>query len=355
MGLKEDILRIQEVASEVMEIREAAWDGKILQLQGRFSPMLPFPVHTLRETLAPLGYPYRLQRDGDGIILRVWEGKKAFRRPPWLLNLFLFLGTLLTTLYAGSLQEGGNPFRHLHHLRRGIPFSFTLMAILGIHELGHYFVSRRRHIRVTLPYFIPAPSILGTFGAFIKMKSPVPDKRTLLDIGVAGPLAGFAVALPALIVGLGLSRVAPSVKAEGLSLGSSLLLNLLSYLIVGPIPPRCDLILHPVAFAGWIGTLVTALNLLPLGQLDGGHVAYALLGKKQHWVARLVFMAIILLGFLWQGWLLWALLSLLMGIRHPAPLDDWTPLDGPRKALGLFAFLVFVLCFIPAPFQIRLP
>jgi membrane-associated protease RseP (regulator of RpoE activity) len=355
MGLKEDILRVQEAASEVMEIQEAAWDGKTLRLVGRFSPLLPFPAYTLREALAPLGYPYHLQPDGEGMIVRVWEDKKGWRKPPWLLNLFLFLATLLSTLCAGSLQEGGNPFRHFHHLHRGIPFSFTLMAILGIHELGHYFVSRRRNIRVTLPYFIPAPSILGTFGAFIKMKSPVPDKRTLLDIGVAGPLAGFAVALPALIVGLGLSRIVPSVKVEGIALGSSLLLHLLSYLVMGPIPPHYELILHPIAFAGWIGTLVTALNLLPLGQLDGGHVAYALLGKKQHWVARLVFLAIILLGFKWQGWLLWALLSLLMGIRHPAPLDDWTPLDVRRKALGLLALLVFVLCFIPAPFQIRMP
>jgi membrane-associated protease RseP (regulator of RpoE activity) len=229
------------------------------------------------------------------------------------------------------------------------------MAILGVHEFGHYFVSSRRHIRVTLPYFIPAPSILGTFGAFIKMKSPVPDKRTLLDIGVAGPLAGFAVALPALIAGLQLSQLAPATKVEGLNLGSSLLLNLLSHLFVGPIPPNYDLILHPVAFAGWIGTLVTALNLLPLGQLDGGHVAYALLGKKQHLVARLVFFALLLMGFLWQGWLFWALLSLLLGIRHPALLDDWSPLDSRRKALGLFAFLIFILCFIPVPFEVRMP
>jgi len=353
--LKEDVFSLQEAISEVMDIEESAWEGESLRVVGRFYPFLLQPALAVREKLAPFGYPYHLQRSGERVILRLWEEGRIKERPTWLLNLLLFLLTLITTLYAGALQEGGNPFRHLLDLGRGIPFSFTLMAILGIHELGHYFASSRRHIRVTLPYFIPAPSILGTFGAFIKMKSPVPDKRTLLDIGVAGPLSGFAVALPALMVGLMLSRVAPAAKVEGLNLGSSLLLNLLSHLVVGPIPPHHDLILHPVAFAGWIGTLVTALNLLPLGQLDGGHVAYALLGRKQHLVARFTFFALILMGLLWQGWLFWALLTLFMGIRHPALLDDWTPLDNRRKSLGLLAFLIFILCFIPIPFEVRVP
>jgi membrane-associated protease RseP (regulator of RpoE activity) len=351
--LKDDLLPLQQAVSQLMEIEESSWGEGFVELSGRFHAFLPQPLLVLRDRLAPFGYPYHLRRNGDRVILRLWEEKGTKESPAWLLNLFLFLLTLISTLYAGSLQEGGNPFRHLADLLRGIPFSFTLMAILAIHELGHYFVSRRRHIRVTLPYFIPAPSILGTFGAFIKMKSPVPDKRTLLDIGVAGPLAGFAIALPALIIGLFLSRVTPSTHAGGIILGDSVLLKLLSFLIVGPIPADYDLFLHPVAFAGWIGTLVTALNLLPLGQLDGGHVAYALLGKRQHWLARIVFFALIILGFFWQGWLFWALLILIMGMRHPAPLDDWTPLDGRRKALGLLAFLILAMCFIPVPFQFR--
>ena len=338
-----------------MEIEESSWGEGFVELVGRFHPFLSQPLLLLQERLNPFGHPYQLRRNGNRVILRLWEERKTRERPAWLLNLLLFFLTLLSTLIAGSLQEGGNPLHHLHELRRGIPFSFTLMAILGVHELGHYFVSRRRHIRVTLPYFIPAPSILGTFGAFIKMKSPVPDKRTLLDIGVAGPLAGFVVALPALITGLFLSSITPSTQTESLILGDSLLLKLLSFLIVGPIPANHDLILHPVAFAGWIGTLVTALNLLPLGQLDGGHVAYALLGKRQHWLARIIFFALIILGFFWQGWLIWAVLILIMGMRHPAPLDDWTPLDGRRKALGLLALVIFVVCFIPVPFQFRGP
>ena len=351
--LKDDLLPLQQAVSQVMEIEESSWGEGFVELGGRFYPFLPQPLPALRDRLAPFNYPYHLRRNEDRVILRLWEEKKVRGRPDWLLNLLLFFLTLLSTLYAGSLQEGGNPFRHIQNLGRGVPFSFTLMAILGVHELGHYFVSRRRNIRVTLPYFIPAPSILGTFGAFIKMKSPVPDKRTLLDIGVAGPLAGFAIALPALIIGLFLSSITPSAQAEGLALGDSLLLKLLSFLIRGSIPDNYDLLLHPVAFAGWIGTLVTALNLLPLGQLDGGHVAYALLGKKQHWLARIIFLALVILGFFWQGWLFWALLILFMGMRHPAPLDDWTPLDGRRKALGLLAFLIFVVCFIPVPLQFR--
>ena len=354
-ALKDDLLPLQQAVSQVMEIEESSWGEGFVELAGRFYPFLPRPLLVLRDRLTPFSYPYHLRRDGDRVILRLWEERRTRERPAWLLNLFLFILTLISTLCAGSLQEGGNPFRHLHDLRRGIPFSFTLMAILGVHELGHYFVSRRRHIRVTLPYFIPAPSILGTFGAFIKMKSPVPDKRTLLDIGVAGPLAGFVVALPALITGLFLSRITPSTQAEGLALGDSLLLKLLSFLIKGSIPANYDLLLHPVAFAGWIGTLVTALNLLPLGQLDGGHVAYALLGKRQHWLARVIFLGLMILGFFWQGWLFWALLILIMGMRHPAPLDDWTPLDGRRKALGLLTFLILVVCFIPVPFQFRGP
>jgi membrane-associated protease RseP (regulator of RpoE activity) len=354
-ALQDDLLLLHGAISQAMHIEESTRGEGFLETVGRFHPFLAQPVPALRERLSPFGYPYHLRRDGDRVILRLWEERRRKGRPSWLLNLLLFLLTLLSTLYAGSLQEGGDPFRRLSDLPRGIPFSFTLMAILGVHELGHYFASRRRHIRVTLPYFIPAPSILGTFGAFIKMKSPVPDKRTLLDIGVAGPLAGFAVALPALATGLLLSHVTPSNQAEGLILGSSLLLKLLSFLIVGPIPADHDLLLHPVAFAGWIGTLVTALNLLPLGQLDGGHVAYALLGRRQHGVARILFFALLILGFLWQGWLIWALLALVMGMRHPPPQDDWTPLDKKRKALALLAFLILVVCFIPVPFQFRQP
>jgi membrane-associated protease RseP (regulator of RpoE activity) len=354
-GLPGDLFAIEQALSRVLEIVDWREDPNSLYVVGRFHPFILRPFTRLQETLDPFGYDYHVQRNGDWIVLRLWEEKEKGKSHPWALHLFLFLLTVLSTLYAGALQEGADPFRHPSQLLRGIPFSFTLMTILTIHEFGHYYASSRRHIQVTLPYFIPAPSLLGTFGAFIRMKSPISDRRTLLEVGVAGPLFGFAVALPALAAGLALSRVSPPTGSPGLNLGSSLLLLLLSRLIIGPLPPDWDLVLHPMAFAGWIGTLITALNLLPIGQLDGGHVAYALWGRKQHLIARWTFFALILMGFFWQGWLFWAFLSLLLGLRHPPLLDDWTPLDPPRRAVGLLAFLIFILCFIPVPFQLRSP
>jgi membrane-associated protease RseP (regulator of RpoE activity) len=226
------------------------------------------------------------------------------------------------------------------------------MGILLAHELGHYLIARKHGLDVTLPYFIPAPSLIGTFGAFIRMRSPVRDRRMLLDVGAAGPLVGIAVSIPFLILGFRLSEVKLIEGQAGMSLGSSLLLSLLSWLVVGPIPNGYDIVIHPVGFAGWIGLLVTSLNLLPIGQLDGGHVAYALLGERQNKISRYVFLAILALGiFGWQGWLLWSLLLFIMGFRHPRPLEWWVPLDRKRKVIGWVAVAVFILTFIPVPFS----
>jgi len=245
-----------------------------------------------------------------------------------------------------------NPLKNPAEILKGIPFSFTLMGILLAHELGHYLIARKHGLDVTLPYFIPAPSIIGTFGAFIKMRSPVRDRRMLLDVGAAGPLVGVAVSIPFLILGFRLSEVKLIEGQVGMSLGSSLLLSLLSWLVVGPIPNGYDIVIHPVGFAGWIGLLVTSLNLLPIGQLDGGHVAYALLGERQNKISRYVFLAILALGiFGWQGWLLWSLLLFIMGFRHPPPLDWRVPLDRKRKIIGWLTVAVFVLTFIPVPFS----
>jgi membrane-associated protease RseP (regulator of RpoE activity) len=257
-----------------------------------------------------------------------------------------------TTIVAGALQEGVNPLKNPGEILKGIPFSFTLMGILLAHELGHYLIARKHGLDVTLPYFIPAPSIIGTFGAFIKMRSPVRDRRMLLDVGAAGPLVGVAVSIPFIILGFRLSEVKLIEGQVGMSLGSSLLLSLISWLVVGPIPEGYDIVIHPVGFAGWIGLLVTSLNLLPIGQLDGGHVAYALLGERQNKISRYVFLAILALGiFGWQGWLLWGLLLFIMGFRHPTPLEWWVPLDRKRQVIGWVAVAVFVLTFIPVPFS----
>ena len=268
------------------------------------------------------------------------------------LHILLFLLTLFTTLIAGTLQEGVNPLEDPGKIYKGIPFSFALMAILLAHELGHYWIARRHGMNVTLPYFIPAPSFIGTFGAFIKMRSPARDRNVLLDVGAAGPLVGVAFAIPFLILGLKLSEVRVIQGQMGTRLGSSLILHLTSWALFGSLPDGTDIIIHPVGFAGWIGLLVTSLNLLPVGQLDGGHIAYALLGEKQNIVSKIVFGGLLVLGvFGWPGWLLWALLLFLMGFRHPPPLDSWVPLDRRRKIIGWLAVVVFALTFIPIPFS----
>jgi membrane-associated protease RseP (regulator of RpoE activity) len=267
------------------------------------------------------------------------------------LHIFLFVVTLFTTLIAGALQQGVNVLDDPLLLWRGIPFSFSLIIILGTHELGHYLMSRRHHVDVTLPYFIPAPSFIGTFGAVIKMKSPLYDRRTLLDIGVAGPFAGLAVAVPVLAVGLSLSEIVPYSAEGGIRLGTCLLFSFMNWLINGPIPDNAGLMLHPVAFSGWIGLLVTALNLLPVGQLDGGHVAYAAFGRRQRVIARICMSLLLIFGvFGWAGWLVWFVLLLFIGIDHPPVTYDWIHLDKKRQVAGWIAIVVFIATFMPSPF-----
>jgi len=276
-----------------------------------------------------------------------WE-----ERPRIGLNILLFALTLATTILAGAMQEGVNPLKNPEGILKGIPFSFSLMGILLAHELGHYLAAKKHGLNVTLPYFIPAPSFIGTFGAFIKMRSPVRDRRMLLDVGATGPLVGVAVSIPFLILGLQLSEVKLVQGQVGATLGSSLLLSFLSWLVVGPVPGGYDIVIHPVGFAGWIGLLVTSLNLIPIGQLDGGHVAYALLGKRQIKISKYVFLGLLALGvFGWPGWLFWSFLLFIMGFRHPAPLDEWINLDWKHKIMGWATVAVFIITFVPVPFS----
>ena len=284
--------------------------------------------------------------------------------PPWpaapkpprrLLHLGLLLATVVTTVIAGALQQGVNPLETPELLSKGIPFSFTLLLILGAHEMGHYLVSRRHRLDVTLPYFIPAPPIpfiIGTFGAFIRIRSPIRDKRALLDVGCSGPLIGVLVSIPVILIGLKLSTVTVMGGGEEtLTLGEPLLFKLLSRLALGPMTPEENVILHPVAFAGWIGLLVTALNLIPVGQLDGGHVAYALFPEYQRYISLGSIGLLVVCGVLfWSGWLLWAVLLVFLGWRHPPPYEFWVPLDRRRRVLGIITIVVFGLTFSPAPF-----
>ncbi|MCX8117985.1 MAG: site-2 protease family protein [Desulfobacterota bacterium] len=254
------------------------------------------------------------------------------------IHLVLFLLTVASTWRTG-----------------GWGYSLSIILILLGHELGHYFMSRRHGMRATLPFFLPFPlSPFGTLGAIIRMEGPIYSRKALFDTGVAGPLTSFLLSLPAIAIGLKLSTLIPRAHIqEGttLHLADPLLFALVQRLVLGDIPEGFEVILHPIGYAGWVGLFVTALNLFPVGQLDGGHIAYAIFGQK----SRAVFLiAIAAMGFITvflnPGWFLLLILMVLFGFRHPRPLDDETPLDGRRKAMGGFMFLVFLLSFTPSPF-----
>lgn len=265
----------------------------------------------------------------------------------------LFLATLFTTTLAGSFQAGVNPLEDLRLLAAGLPFSTTLMGILLVHEMGHFVVSRLHGVEATPPYFIPGPPFLvGTFGAFIRMHTPT-NRKALFDVGAAGPWAGFLVAIPAVFYGLSLSEVsALQPTSEGIILGDSLVFQWLTHLALGVSSNDVTIQLHPIALAGWFGLFVTFLNLLPVGQLDGGHVVYALLGRRHWWVARVGLAVIIGLAFLgWTGWAMWAVLVTLLGLDHPPTIDD-TPLDPARRLAAWFTVALFAVTFMPVPLLI---
>lgn len=267
-------------------------------------------------------------------------------------NIVLFLATVVTTVFAGTLLADIDPISHPELIYRGIPFSVTILSILLSHELGHYLMSRRHRVDATLPYFIPAPTFVGTFGAVIKIRSNVPDRRALLDIGATGPIVGFLVSIPALIIGLTLSQ--PAVNTSGgYNFGSSLLLEFFARHFSPSVPEGYALMLHPVALAGWIGMLVTMMNLMPVGMMDGGHIAYALFGKWHRHISRAVVAILLIMGINgWFGWAVWGMLNVAFGLRHPAPTNPEIPLDGKRKFIGALAAVIFVLTFIPKPFSV---
>jgi membrane-associated protease RseP (regulator of RpoE activity) len=275
------------------------------------------------------------------------------RKFPFL-HVSLFVLTFLSTLLVGAVQTGADLIEEPSKIYKGIPFSLTLMIILLSHELSHYFSSRKHGVEATLPYFIPAPTIFGTFGAFIKMKSPIVTRKALIDIGASGPIAGFIISVIATIIGLNMSEIVSSAQAKGaLNLGDSLLFSLLSRIVLGVTPSDSDILLSPVAFAGWIGLFVTSINLIPVGQLDGGHIAYALFGEKHTRLSFMLIFVMVLFGlFLWEGWFVWAVLLLILGLKHP-PVIYWeVPLDSKRKFIGWLALVIFILTFIPTPFQL---
>jgi membrane-associated protease RseP (regulator of RpoE activity) len=294
-----------------------------------------------------------------------WYNSLAF-------HLALFLLTILTTLIVGThiaLNYAHNvpifdwdvflPYfralwRHPHLLLLGVPFSATLLAILLAHELGHYLTCRHYGIHATYPYFIPAPTLIGTLGAFIRIKSPIVNRRELFDVGISGPLAGFVLAIPALILATFLTKGAmPAASPDSIALGNPLAVILLAKLLRGGINPL-EIISHPVGCAAWVGLFATALNLLPVGQLDGGHILYAVLGDKCRNISRGFFLVLLPLGyFCWYGWIAWAVILFFLGLRHPMVVEPVEPLGRKRKILALVAALMLVLTFLPTPFKIQ--
>lgn len=284
---------------------------------------------------------------------------------PWL-NIALFgltclstlvVGTFLMALFTDTAGDSADNFiremlRRPSLLLSGLPFSLAIMGILLAHEMGHYLTCRYYGISATLPYFIPAPTIVGTMGAFIRIRSPIHHRSALLDVGIAGPIAGFVLAIPILLISLSLSRfVVVDPKQSGFGLGEPLIFKLAEMLLGKTPPPGMDINLHPVGLAAWFGFFATALNLLPVGQLDGGHIAYALFGRFHKRISQGFLFFLIPLGiFYWQGWLLWTTVLLFLGVRHPVTVDDSVPLSRRHIWLGWFALVMLVLCFTPMPF-----
>jgi len=317
---------------------------------------------------APAAYPHQQMFDAP------WAPARPKHRY-WLHALLLLL-TLLTTTMVGvemahsfrkevpfDFGDNFNGYTHLWHnpsyLLEGLPFSVTLLTILMAHEMGHYLAARYYNVDATLPFFLPAPTLIGTFGAFIRIRSAILSKRILFDIGVGGPLAGFAVLILPLIVGVSMSKVVHGIGSHGeLVFGTPLIVRLFEWIIFPGVPVG-DIYLHPVARAAWVGLLATAFNLLPIGQLDGGHVLYAFLGEKTRIWSRFAVAMLATLGLvqlftsaykMGYMWLFWALFLIIFGMRHPAIVDP-SPVGRTRSWLGILALVIFILSFTAAPIR----
>lgn len=280
----------------------------------------------------------------------------------------LLAATLATTTAVGGLHYAawdlgfsgstGDDLSILSLLGSGFWYSLSVLAILGAHEMGHYVMCLRYGVDASLPYFLPAPFLTGTLGAFIRIRQPIPTKRALFDIGIAGPIAGFLVALPVLWIGMRLSHIEaiPPDVESGLELGEPLVFQAIAWLEWGPIPDGETINLHPMAFAAWFGLLATALNLIPIGQLDGGHIAYAVLGRRSTYVTLAMLAALVALSWVSASWIAWTVLTFLMiwrlGPRHPPVWDEDVPLDRGRKWLAAGALGMLVVCFTPAPIEV---
>ena len=386
--------RLRRNVEDVLAIRDRQVRGGIVVFRGDLTTEPSRALDLLIDRFRPAGYTPYLREEGGLVVVQALPQTQTVVPAEPRRNVVLFSLTCITMLLAGLGFVGAPMFDALRtapslvlRFFAGIPFAATLLAVLVVHEFGHYFAARYHGASVSLPYFVPAPPPIlgyllfglpigvpfGTLGAIILMRSPARDRNSLFDIAAAGPLAGLAVAFPAIVVGLGWSSVVPT-PPEGYSgFGDSLLTWGLAYLRFGPIPPGHMLFTHPMVDAAWAGLLVTALNLIPVGQLDGGRIVYALFGRRHRAVGRATVMALLGLGvaaFFWTlhtpgadmalalgsslNWFMWAgLISLLVGLHHSPPLDDLSPLSWGRRAIGIACLILLVLMLPPFLFQIK--
>lgn len=341
--------------SEIMEVRSWGYEGPYLCFRGPLKMPAEEASRSITLKIKEYGLVPFLQSDAGGVVLKFVPARKEKHKTRPGLHIALFLITVVTTLFAwvwindNSLKD---IIAHPGVLAKGIPFSFTLLVILGLHELSHYAVSKKYGLTVSLPYFIPFPNILGTMGAIIVSRSPFHDRKSLFDVGIAGPLASFFLSIIALIVGLQSSEIIrPVITSKTFLIGGSLLYNFICRLHFPNIPYGYTYSITPMMFAGWVGIFVTALNLIPMGQLDGGHISYALFGRRHGLITKVAMVVLLLIGIYYRShlWIIIVLLITLLGHRHMPPLNDITPLNPGRIVLAGFAFLILVLCFIPVP------
>jgi membrane-associated protease RseP (regulator of RpoE activity) len=302
------------------------------------------------------GYQFSAKYElGEHII--VASPFKPTKERRWI-NLVLAIATVITTMVVGSFLFGADPITLPSEVLKGLPFTIAIMTVLGAHEAGHYLIAKKHGMHTSLPYFIPFPNIIGTMGALIKHRGPIPNRRALFDVGISGPLIGLIVSVIVTVIGLLQPPLTQNPGGFQIQLGIPLLFEFISRII----PIGEESIMHPIAFAGWVGMFVTALNLIPAGQLDGGHVLRAMIGEKARHVSTIIPFLLIMLGFYVSYfmnsdgflWVLWGLfLSFFAAAGHPKPLNDEIPLGSWRMALGVFTFILGVLCFTLVPFQMH--
>ncbi len=303
----------------------------------------------LNNRLALINSRAKIKRLDESYNISVTRLPQGFGKPP-LINILLFILTFLTVLIMSSVQQVGDRlFSEPALLAKGIPFTLTLLTILMVHEMGHFIAGHKRGVIMSYPYFIPAPTFIGTFGAVIKGRTPIRNRNDLILIGAAGPLAGAIPAIIALIWGLSHSQTAVIPEGYFLAFGDSLFTYLLHTIMFSNIPNDTAILLSPIALAGQVGLLVTMLNLLPIGQLDGGHIFYGILGKRQHSLARLFLIFLFILGFWWKGWWFWLLIAFFMKPYHPPVIEDLIEPDKFHKIIAWISIILFILTFVPRP------